>query len=168
MPPNPPRQTTVNVTLNSVDPVSAQGQFDLQPVGRDQLPPPSGPNQTLTFSNKDQNGVGHDGLNIDFVFTDATQQGYAFPPNNKKAEAVSSQLGATDLCPPQGQNEVLSPININGPNNDTLRVHNPNQDKPGGPKLTGPFSYVLWVTKDGGAKYVALDPGGQNMNGALQ
>lgn len=162
-PPNPPRQVTVNVILQSVNPT----QFDLQPTGADPLPPPQGPNKTLTFNNADSQGVGHNGLDISFVFTDATQQNYAFPPNNSKQNAISSQLGATNYCPVQGMNEVLSVINVSGPNNNTLRVHNPNQDKQGGPNLTGDFSYVLWVTKDGGTTYLPLDPGGKNMNGPL-
>ena len=102
MPANPPRKTRVDVLLKSVDLFSQEADFVLKPVGPDPLPPPTGPNQTLTFHNKDQNGVGHDGLRIDFI-TDDTKQGYAFPPNIKRAEAVSSQLGATDLCPPQGE-----------------------------------------------------------------
>jgi hypothetical protein len=160
--PNPPRQVTVNVILQSVNPT----QFDLQPTGADPLPPPEGPNKTLTFKNVDNQGVGHNGLDISFVFTDATQQNYAFPPNNKKQDAISSQQGATNYCPFQGMNEVLSVINVSGPNNNTLRVHNPNQKIPGGRDFTGEFSYVLWVTKDGGATYLALDPGGINMNGS--
>ena len=163
--PNPPRETQVNVTLTGFD-AAGSAQFVLQPAGNDPLPPPQGPNQTLTFRNQDQNGVGHNGLDVTFVLTDNTHQGYGFPPNNKKQDAISSQLGATDFCPVQGMNEVLSVINVSGPNNNTLRVHNPNQNKQGGPNLTGLFSYVLWVTKDNGATYVPLDPGGNNMNGA--
>ena len=151
--PNPPRQAQVNVILQSVNPT----QFNLQPVG---LPPPNGPDQTLTFYNQDQNGVGHNGVDVDFILTDNTRGNYAFPPNNKKGNAVSSQLGATNLCPPQGTNQVLNPVNVSGPNNNTLRVHNPNQNT-----VVGLFSYVLWVTNDGGTTYVALDPGGNNMNG---
>jgi len=159
-----PRQTTVNVTLSSIN---AQGNavFTLQPVGDDPLPPPSGPNQTLTFQN-DPHGVPHNGVTIDFVLIDQTGQGYAFPPNNNKAYAVSSAMGPTNGCPAQGTNEVLSPVNVS-PDNKTLSVHNPNQNQqPNGPNLVGNFSYVLWVTKTGGAPYVPLDPGGNNMNGA--
>jgi hypothetical protein len=154
-----PRQTTVNVILKSFD-ATGKAQFELQPVGADPLPPPNGPDQTLTFQN-DPQGVPHNGVNVDFVLIDQTGQGYAFPPNNKKSQALSSEMGATDLCPLQGMNEVLSPINVSGPNNDTLSVHNPNQGH-----LTGLFSYVLWVTNDGGQNYVPLDPGGNNMNGS--
>lgn len=168
--PNPPRQTTVNVTLNSFNPGTGKANFDLQPTGADPLPPPNGPDKTLTFSNQDQNGVGHNGIDVAFVLTDATggQKTYTFPPNNLKDKAVSSQLGATNLCPPQGTNEVLGAINVGGENNDTLRVHNANQDqRPGGPNVLGPFSYVLWVTNDNGATYKPLDPGGNNMNGPI-
>lgn len=155
-----PRQTTVNVTLTSVDPVAGTGEYILDPVGPDPLPRPTGPDQILTFEN-----CGHDGVDIDFVLTDATGQNYTFPPDSEKREAVSSQHGATDLCPEQGTSEVLMPVSVTGANNNTLRVHNPNQDRPGRPKLTGPFSYVLWLTKDRGSTYISLDPGGNNMNG---
>ena len=50
---------------------------------------------------------------------------------------------------------MLSPVSITGPNNSTLRVHNPNQDKLDAPKLGRTFSYVLWVTRDGGSNYPA-------------
>ena len=167
--PNPPRQTTMNVILKSVDEAQADPKkmavFELQPVGVDPLPPPNGPNQTLIFDNV-VHGVGHNGVNIDYVLIDQSGKNYLFPPNNKKADAVSSELGATDRCPLQRRNDVLSPINVS-PDKKTLSVHNPNQNKPGGPNLTGPFSYVLWVTKDGGENYVPLDPGGVNNNGSI-
>ncbi len=163
--PNPPRQVQVNVTLTGFD-AAGKALFVLQPVGDDPLGPPEGPNQTLTFKNQDKNGVGHNGLDVTFVFTDNTGNNYGFPPNNKKQDAVSSELGALSYCPLQGMNEVLSVINVSGPNNNMLRVHNANQNKQGGPNLLGDFSYVLWVTKDGGTNYVPLDPGGKNMNGA--
>ncbi|HEV2594756.1 MAG TPA: hypothetical protein VGU01_06105 [Sphingomicrobium sp.] len=156
-----PRQTTVIVTLKSVDLATRTGKFILEPVGSDPLPPPTGPHQELLFENNK-----HDGVDIEFVLIDATNQQYTFPPAKKLADAVSSELGATDLCPKQGTSDVLIPKSINGPNNNILRVHNPNQNIPGGPKLTGPFSYVLWVTNDNGKNWIALDPGGQNMNGA--
>lgn len=162
--PNPPRQTRINVTLTGFD-AAGKAVFGLQPAGDDPLGPPEGPYQTLTFRNQDKNGVGHNGLDVSFVFTDATGQGYTFPPNNKKQDAISSQLGALNYCPLQGMNEVFSVINVGGQNNNTLNVHDANQNKQGGHNDLGDFSYVLWVTKDNGANYVPLDPGGKNMNG---
>jgi len=43
----------------------------------------------------------------------------------------------------------------------SVTAHNKNVS----PKL-GKFGYTLNVTKDGGANYLALDPGGNNMNGS--
>lgn len=148
-----PWQKTVSVTLTAVDPVSKTGVYQLQPVGPD--PIPVGPDGSLIFDND-----GHNGFNIDFVLTDLTGQNYAFPPNNKKQQAVSSQMGAIDACPPQGVSVVMSPTNVSGPNNSILSVHNPNQGN-----VVGTFSYVLWLTNDNGASYIKLDPGGTNNNG---
>ena len=148
-----PWQKTVSVTLSSVNQGSKTGVYQLQPVGLD--PIPTGPDGSLIFDNDH-----HNGFNIDFVLTDQTGQGYAFPPNNQKQQAVSSQLGATTMCPPQGTSEVLNAINVSGPNNSILSVHNPNQGN-----VVGPFSYALWVTNDNGSSYIKLDPGGRNNNG---
>ena len=145
-----PWQKTINVTLTSVNPT----EYQITPVGPD--PIPVGADGALIFNNDN-----HNGFNIDFVLIDQTGQGYAFPPNNNKGQAVSSRLGAINDCPPQGTSVVLSPVNISGPNNNTLSVHNPNQGS-----VVGSFSYALWVTKDGGQSYVSIDPGGNNMNGA--
>jgi hypothetical protein len=151
-----PWQTRVNVTLKSVDHATGTGEFVLDPVGVG-LPPPTGPHQVLTFENNY-----HNGFDIDFVLIDKTKQGYSFPPNSEKTEAVSSQMGATNLCPPQGTSEVLQPINVHQTNSpdDTLRVHNKNQGS-----VVGDFGYALWVTNDGGSSYIKLDPGGHNNNG---
>lgn len=166
-PPKPPRQTQVNVTLTGFD-AAGKAQFTLQPTGNDPLQGPNGPDQTLTFYNQDQNGVGHNGVDVAFVLTDNTGGNYAFPPNNLKAKAISSQMGPTNGAPPQGTNQVLSAISVGGQNNNTLRVHNANQNlQPSGPNLLGTFSYVLWVTNDNGVTYKPLDPGGNNMNGPI-
>lgn len=155
-----PRHTKVNVTLTSVDPKTKKGQFTLAPTGSDPLPPPNGPHQVLCFDNDH-----HDGIDIEFHLIDSTHQGYAFPADKFKGKAVSSQMGPIGQCPPQGTSEVLDPVSISGANNEFLKVHNPNQNKPGGPNLVGDFNYTLWVTNDGGTSWIALDPGGQNMNG---
>lgn len=150
-----PWQKKVSVTLNSVDLVAKTGKYDLVPLGPD--PIPVGPDGSLIFDNDH-----HDGFDIDFVLTDKTGSAkkYAFPPNPKKQDAVSSQMGAVDACPPQGTSDVFSVINVGGPNNSVLSVHNKNQDE-----VVGTFSYVLWLTNDGGATYIKLDPGGTNNNG---
>jgi hypothetical protein len=138
-----PQDMTVDVTLDSIHPVTGKADFHLQPPGN------------LIFENDH-----HPGFHVRFVFTDNTGGNYCFPPDKDKDQAVSSQLGATNLCPPQGTSEVFRAIRVDGPNNSVLVVHNPNVSP-----ILGAFGYVLWVTKDGGKTYLALDPGGVNNNG---
>jgi hypothetical protein len=158
----PPRQTTVNIILKSFD-STGKAQFELQPVGTDPLPQPIGPHQTLIFENAPQ-GVGHNGINIDFVLIDQTGLGYTFPPQDKMTKAVSSQFGPIDGYPPQGISRVLKPTGVSGARNSVLSVYNPNQNTPTD-KGTGTFSYILWVTRDEGKTFAPLDPGGQNNDG---
>lgn len=64
------------------------------------------------------------------------------------------------LCPPQGTSDVFKALSVGGTNNNILTVLNTNQDP-----YVGVFSYVLWITNDGGTTYIELDPGGVNQNG---
>lgn len=140
----PPKDVTVDVTLESSSPI----KFSTTSKSL-----PKGPNEELIFDNN-----GYDGFKIDFVFIDGTGEGYTFPPNSRKDEAVWSQLGAK--CPSaQGNPLVFQPLHVNVARN-VLTVRNTNQAP-----ILGPFSYTLRVTTDDGANYLPLDPGGLNQNG---
>ncbi len=99
----------------------------------------------------------HPGFHIHFKFSDMTNAGYLFPPNNDKQEAVWSKLGAS--CPESPAHDIFTVISV-CQDQKTLKVHNRNPE----PAL-GEFHYTLRVTKDGGASYLPLDPGGFNQNG---
>ncbi len=145
------KKTTVNVTYSGIDPVTGKANFTIDPTGTNPLP--TGPNG-LIFVNDH-----FPGFQISFVLIDNTHQNYAFPPNSKKDLAVSSVMGA-GLCPPQGTSDVFKALSVGGTNNNILTVLNTNQDP-----YVGVFSYVLWITNDGGTTYIELDPGGVNQNG---
>jgi hypothetical protein len=150
--PNPkqPRDVHVSVTLNSETP----GDFSIEPSPLGSLP--TGPNGELIFNN-----AGRPGFFIHFGLVDKTGLNYKFPPQAKVSEAVWSELVA-GACPQSpGKWDVFEPRNItNG--GMTLIVHNPNVDP-----ILGKFGYTLRVTKDGGATYLPLDPGGDNQNGPV-
>ena len=136
----------VQVTLHSVDPL----RFDI--TSKDL---PKDANGDLVFINDN-----HPGFNVDFQFTDETRLNYLFPPNNQKAEAVWSLRGPSN-CPTQKASEVFQPVHVSG-DCKTLTVHNSNAGA-----NVGHFGYTLRVTKDGGATFLALDPGGLNKNGPV-
>lgn len=140
-----PWEVKVDVTLESEDPV----RFTV-----DSKTLPKGKNGNFVFDNN-----GHPGFNISFIFFDATGQGYMWPDNAHKEEAVWSEVGI--VCPgPPGKWDVFRVIGVD-PGCTTLRVNNPNP-KP----AQGQFMYTLRVTKDGGQTYLSLDPGGMNQNGS--
>ena len=143
------KDVTVNVTLNS----ETQGDFTILPSPIGSLP--TGPDGELIFRNQ-----GHPGFFVVFHLIDLTQRGYRFPPDSKKKEAVWSVLQA-NACPNAPEWAVFDPINITA-DGKNLKVFNPNVDP-----VLGTFSYTLRVTKDGGATYLALDPGGSNQNGPI-
>ena len=98
------------------------------------------------------------GFNVRFNLYDETGDGYVFPPQAKVREACWSQAGTT--CPTSPVWDVFDPHRVeNG--GATLVVFNDNPTP-----AIGPFKYTLRVTKDGGATYCDLDPGGLDGNGA--
>ena len=56
--------------------VGKPAEISIQPTGSDPLPTSNG---ALVFDNQK-----HDGFDIDFTFTDSTNSGYLWPPNNLK------------------------------------------------------------------------------------
>jgi hypothetical protein len=98
------------------------------------------------------------GFNVRFNLYDETGEGYVFPPQPKVSDACWSQAGTT--CPTLPVSKVFEPRRVeNG--GTTLVVYNDNPSP-----AIGPFKYTLRVTKDGGATYCDLDPGGLDGNGA--
>lgn len=140
-----PWEVIVGVKLVSDDPLQFQIESkDLPKKG----------NGSLEFKNN-----GRPGFNISFVLTDETGQGYLWPDNAHKDEAVWSEVGTA--CPgPPGKSNVFHAIGVD-PGRTTLRVNNPNPDP-----AQGQFMYTLRVTKDNGQNYLPLDPGGVNDNGS--
>ena len=108
------------------------------------------PDDKLVFNNN-----GRPGFKIVFHLHDETGEGFRFPEERDKDEAVWSQLGST--CPKRKVLDVLKPIRIFD-DGTKLTVHNPNPHPP-----QGEFTYTLRVTN--GRKWLDLDPGGVNQNG---
>lgn len=146
MPDQKPEDVRVNVTIYSIEPL----KFDVEPVSNGIG---KGPNGEITFKNDR-----HPGFNIYFDLVNPPE-GYVFPPNKKKKDAVWSSLG-TD-CPDEEISEIFKVLRVEN-NQKTLVVYNANVAP-----MLGVFQYTLRVTNDGGANYVPLDPGGDNMNGPI-
>jgi hypothetical protein len=147
--PKPPRDVHVHVILNSETP----GDFRVEPAPLGSIP--TGPNGELIFQNN-----GHNGLFVHFHLIDNTGLHYRFPRQPNRSDAIWSQLG-NGACPNTGIWEVFDPRNISADRLELI-VFNPNVD----PTL-GQFGYTLRVTKDDGAHYLPLDPGGDNQNGPI-
>jgi hypothetical protein len=145
-----PWQKSVAVTLESVDPL----QYTIVPTGSDPLPTQNG---LLVFDNNN-----HNGFNINFTFTDKTNGGYLWPPNNLKGQAVWSKVGTAIACPASPDTDVFHAVSVNK-TCTVLKVNNPNPSP-----AQGAFQYTLCVTNDGGATYLPLDPGGINNNGSTR
>lgn len=143
-----PKDVHVDVILESDNPV----QFRIEPSPPNSLP--TGPDGELIFQNDH-----HPGFHVHFHLLDMAGLGYRFPKNSDKNEAVWSELGS-GVCPQAAKWDVFKPLSV-GANRMILTVNNPNP-KP----AQGSFGYTLRVTKDNGANYLALDPGGQNQNGS--
>lgn len=146
---NNPWEVQVDVCLISDAPLEYTIQSYLQSN-------PADPEE-LVFCNN-----GHNGFNITFVLHDSTGKGYGFPTGSNKQDAVWSEVGP-GLCPgdPGAWNVFDKKTITVGGNGSKLMVHNPNPSP-----AQGKFSYTLNVTTTGGKPYLALDPGGNNMNGA--
>ena len=136
----------VQVTLLSVDPL----RFD---ITSNDLPKDA--NGDLVFANDH-----HPGFNVDFQFSDETGLNYLFPPNSQKADAVWSVRGPSN-CATVKASEVFEPLKVST-DGKTLSVHNSNAGN-----NVGHFGYTLRVTKDKGAHFLPLDPGGLNTNGPI-
>ena len=97
------------------------------------------------------------GFNVTFTLFDDTGEGYVFPAQAQVKDACWSQAGTS--CPTSPVWDVFDPRHVDH-NGTTLTVYNENPSPP-----IGDFQFTLRVTKDGGASYCALDPGGSDMNG---
>lgn len=148
--PGAPKDVHVNVILNS----EKKGDFEIQPDPPNSLP--RGTNGELEFENK-----GHSGFWIYFHLKDPNKLGYTFTTDKKHIhEALWSMMGS-GACPEEPVWDVLTPRKVLD-EGMTLKVRNPNV----APDV-GKFGYTLRVTKDGGARYLDLDPGGNNKNGPI-
>ena len=138
-----PWDVEVDVYLESVSPLHFRIESYLQPQA----------NGDLVFHNR-----GHDGFNVNFHLHDLTDGGYQFagPPNLN--QAIWSQIG--DVCPTSGVWQVFDPKQVKD-HGMTLVAYNKNPAP-----AQGHFMYTLNVTNNNGTSYVALDPGGNNMNGS--
>ena len=114
-----------------------------------------GPDNVITFANN-----GRPGFLIDYRLVNPPG-GYVFPGNqvaNNLAEALWSAVGP-DGCPnTAGQWQQFQAKSVKS-QGLILEVWNRNE-------CEAQFGYVLRVTNDNGASYLALDPGGFNQNGS--
>jgi len=147
--PGNPKNVHLKVTLYSEKP----GDFTIEPTPPGSLP--IAPNGDLIFRND-----GHSGFFIYFDLVDKSGLNYTFPPDNKKHEAVWSQLAATG-CPAEGKTDIFTAKQVSE-KSMTLKVRNENIGND-----VGDFRYMLRVTKDGGNTFHPLDPGGSNQNGPI-
>src|SRR5438270_1753122 len=136
-----PWKKSVAVTLETVSPL----KYKIEPTGTDKLPTSNG---ALVFDNDK-----HPGFDIDFTFTDNTNSGYLWPPNNLKGQAVWSKIGTAVTCPVSPDTEVFRATGVDK-TCTVLTVHNPNPSP-----AQGAFQYTLCVTNNGGQTYLDLDPG---------
>jgi transposase InsO family protein len=114
--------------------------------------PPYNMTGDMTFENKKRPG-----FFINFKIVD-DGGGYVFPTDQKKAFAAKAGKSG---CPQQGVTwSELEPRKVKD-QNKTLRVRNYNKE-------SSSFRFTLFVTKTPNAanpQFLALDPGGDNMNG---
>lgn len=142
-----PWDAVVDVFLHSETPGDFTVRSNLQAPGSDEL----------VFRND-----GHPGFNVIFNLHDETQLGYRFPAPPKDFDSIWSQVGASGCPGSPGAWEVFDKASIVVTNGgDVMKAKNRNPSP-----AQGQFRYTLNVTKDGGATYLPLDPGGNNQNGA--
>lgn len=142
-----PWEVVVDVYLHSETP----GDFTIQSY----LQSKPGSDE-LVFCNN-----GHPGFNVTFNLHDETGLGYRFPGPPKDQDSLWSVLGAGQ-CPSSPGAWNIFPANrisVKG-GGSAMTAFNPNPAP-----AQGDFSYTLNVTKDNGAHYLPLDPGGNNQNG---
>jgi hypothetical protein len=143
--PGSPWLVDVDVYLTSVNPVSFHLETCL----------PMAPDGNITFKNRNRPG-----FEIRYNLIDETGDGYRFPPQSKRADALWSIEGQN--CPPANYGQQwpqFTTVRVVEPDCLTLVVRNKNE-------TVTTFGYTLRVTKDGGLNYVDLDPGGTNDNGS--
>ena len=109
-------------------------------------------NGNLQFHNR-----GRDGFNVRFTLHDRSGEGYQWPRPNEVDQALRVHQG--ECCPPEDCEpwDQFEPKNITQ-NRTVLTVRNLNE-------YEAKFYYTLRITKDDGATYRDLDPGGDNWNG---
>lgn len=115
----------------------------------------TGSDQVITFHNR-----GRPGFEIKFNLFDKTGNGYRFPPQAKRHQALWSRQGAG--CPPDNYGQQwreFEVVRVIEPAQESLVVRNRNE-------TITQFGYTLRVTNDDGASYLNLDPGGDNQNGS--
>ena len=106
-------------------------------------------NGDLVFRNR-----GRHGFNVRFNLIDETGEGWEFP--NQAQDALWSSEGVG--CPPAGcgQWKEFEAHHVQGQKILVVRNLNETETK---------FGYTLRITKDNGASFRNLDPGGDNLNG---
>jgi hypothetical protein len=148
--PKNPWEAEIDIYLNAVHD-DGTADFDVQTCLPTELIR-ADPHPRIHFYND-----GRDGFYLTFRLFDNTPGGnYQFASDPD--DAVWSQLG--DACPSDRIYGVFDKrkTDVKGPT--TLSVYNPNKAP-----FLGTFRYTLNVSVNGEAPYVALDPGGNNMNG---
>jgi hypothetical protein len=105
---------------------------------------------------------GRPGFNVRFELTDETGLDYRFPAPPKDCDAIWSELGSTGCPASPGSWTIFEKTGIVVSNHGTVLTAFNRNPSP----AQGDFRYTLNVTKDGGATYLPLDPGGCNQNGS--
>jgi hypothetical protein len=138
-----PWDVEVDVYLESVGPPATYRiESYLQPQG----------NGDLVFENH-----GRPGFNVRFCLHDETGGDYKFPSPPNLRQAIWSQRGTS--CPTSAVWDVFDAKQVKD-QGMTLVAYNANPSP-----AQGIFQYTLNVTNDNGSTYLAIDPGGNNMNG---
>lgn len=156
----PPQPTPVDVRVKVILDPPGNSPPDRPPFHFETSDLPMGPDNFLIFRNHN-----HPGFHIFYDLDDTANPGYRFPesslfpPNppdeNLKAALYCAPHSPCPTSPSKWGQFVAKEVTAGG---KTLKVHNRNDSARN-------FWYTLRVTKDGGATYGDLDPGGGNENG---